>query len=81
MATGKPVVGADYLALKELIKNGKNGEKFRPGDYINCADKIAKVLDNPSAYKKHALDTAKGFAIERATDKLLDVYNLILSNN
>ncbi len=28
MACGKPVIGADYLALSDLIKNGRNGEKF-----------------------------------------------------
>ena len=30
MATGKPVVGADKLALSGLIKNGKNGKSSRP---------------------------------------------------
>ena len=35
MATGRPVVGADYLALSELIINGKNGEKFIICQYIH----------------------------------------------
>ncbi len=43
MALGKPVVGADYMAIKELIRNGRNGEKFRPGDYTECAKKIEMV--------------------------------------
>ncbi|MGH2639801.1 MAG: glycosyltransferase, partial [Rhabdochlamydiaceae bacterium] len=80
MATGKPVVGADYLALKELIKNGSNGEKFKPGDYLSCANKIERVLNNSQQYKQRAVETAKSFAIGRATDKLLEVYRLILDN-
>ncbi len=79
MASGKPVVGANYLALKELIKNGRNGEKFKPGDYTSCANKIEKVLNNPDAYRDNAVETAAEFSVERATDKLLDTYNLVLS--
>ncbi|MDE1825482.1 MAG: glycosyltransferase [Candidatus Micrarchaeota archaeon] len=78
MASGKPVVGADYMALKELIKNGKNGEKFKSGDYRSCANKIERVLNNAAAYRQGAVETAKSFAVERATDRLLDVYRLLL---
>jgi glycosyltransferase involved in cell wall biosynthesis len=79
MAVGTPVVGADYLAIKEMIKNGRNGEKFKPGDYTSCANKIEKVLNNTGHYKHNAVETAKEFSRERVTDKLLDVYNLVLS--
>lgn len=78
MASGKAVVGADALALKELIKNGKNGEKFRPGDFASCAQKIERVLNNSATYKSKAVETANSFAIDKATDKLLEVYQLIL---
>lgn len=80
MASGKPVVGANILALGEVIKDGKNGEKFRGGDYRGCARKIEKVLNNTDSYTKGAVETAKEFAIDKATDKLLDVYKLILHN-
>jgi 1,2-diacylglycerol 3-alpha-glucosyltransferase len=79
MAVGKPVVGADALALKELIQNGRNGEKFRSGDYVGCAKKIEKVLNDPDAYKERAVSTAREFSVERTTDRLLDIYNLVLS--
>jgi 1,2-diacylglycerol 3-alpha-glucosyltransferase len=80
MATGKPVVGANYLALRELIKNGRNGEKFAPGDHLDCARKIEKVLNDSSPYIRDALSTAKEFSVEKVTDRLLDVYDLVLSN-
>jgi 1,2-diacylglycerol 3-alpha-glucosyltransferase len=78
MACGKPVVGADYLALKEVIKNGKTGEKFKPGDYLSCARKIEKVLNSSEKYKRNAVALANEFSIPKATDKLLDVYNKAL---
>lgn len=80
MAMGKPVVGANYLALSELIKNGRNGEKFAPGDYLGCARKIEKVLNDSSPYIRDALGTAREFSVEKVTDRLLDVYDLVLSN-
>jgi 1,2-diacylglycerol 3-alpha-glucosyltransferase len=79
MASGKPVVGADYLALKELIVNGKNGEKFRPNDGKACADKLEKVINNMSTYKE-MVNTAKRYSIERTTDDLLALYRRVLNN-
>jgi len=78
MACGKPVIGANFLALKEIIKNGKTGEKFKPNDYQACARKIEKVLNNSEAYKRNTVALAKEFSIPNATDKLLDVYNKLL---
>ncbi len=81
MATGKPVVGADYLGLRDIIKNGKNGERFKPGDYTECARKIEKVLNNSETYKKCAIDTARKFSVENTTDELLKAYNFVLTKN
>jgi len=78
LSTGKPVIGADYLALKELIKNGKNGEKFRPNDSKDCARKIRKVIYNIGTYKE-MVSTAKRFSIENTTDDLLKLYRTILN--
>jgi 1,2-diacylglycerol 3-alpha-glucosyltransferase len=80
MAVGKPVVGADYLALHELIKNGKNGEKFKPGDAASCATKIEKVINNIGAYKE-TVSTAKMYSVENVAGKLIDLYKEMLNNN
>jgi 1,2-diacylglycerol 3-alpha-glucosyltransferase len=77
MATGKPVVGADYLALSELIKDGKNGEKFKPLDYKGCAMKIEKVINNLPHYKE-CTKTAREYSIAKVTDKLLKTYSAAL---
>ncbi len=79
MACGKPVVGADFLALKELIVPGSNGEKFRPNDHYDCARKIRKVINNTSSYKDMS-STAGLYSLENTTDRLLDAYKRILDN-
>ncbi len=78
MATGKPVVGADFLALRRLIKNGKNGEKFRAGNYIDCTRKIERVLNDSDAYTRGAVETAMMFSPRSVTDKIIDVYRSVL---
>lgn len=77
MASGKPVVGADYLALRELIKNSYNGEKFRPNSAQDCARKIEKVLYNEDSYKG-MVETANRYSIEKTTDDLLDAYKAVM---
>jgi 1,2-diacylglycerol 3-alpha-glucosyltransferase len=79
MASGKPVVGADYLALRDLIKNGSNGEKFRALDGNDCAKKLRKVIYNIDSYKGMR-ETAKRYSIERTTDDLLGLYMRVLNN-
>ncbi len=80
MAVGKPVVGSDDLALKDLIKSGKNGEKFRSLDHADCARKIERVLNNKDAYKTNAVNTARNYSTERVTDELLKTYEHLVSN-
>ena len=78
MACGKPVVGADKLALAEIIRNGKNGEKFRSLDGKDCARKIKKALNNISLYKE-TRKTAEKYSLARTTDELLNVYNKVIN--
>lgn len=80
MAVGKPVVGANYLALKDIIVNGKNGEKFKPDDHLDCARKIEKVLADSNSYKRYAINTARDYSTDRATDRLLKTYDSIAQN-
>ncbi len=78
MACGKPVVGANSLGLSDLL-DGKNGEKFRAGDHLGCAQKIEKVLNSYDSYKKNAIKTARDYSTEKATDRLLNIYEFLVS--
>jgi 1,2-diacylglycerol 3-alpha-glucosyltransferase len=77
LAAGKPVVAADSLALRKLIKNGRNGEKFAPGDWRSCTRKIEKVINHSASYKE-TVSTAQQFSIEKVTDRMLDIYKDML---
>lgn len=79
MAMGKPVVGANYLALKEIISNGRNGEKFSPNNAKSCAIKIEKVLNSPDKYKE-TRQTAERYSDAVSADRLLNVYKSILNS-
>jgi len=82
MACGTPVVGADSLAIPEVVFSGRNGFLFEPYDSGECAQKIVKVLAaDKSSYSKMAKAaraTAEKFSVPQATDKLLKAYQLVL---
>ncbi len=77
MACGKPVIAADRLAFRDVIKKGKNGERFKANDSRDCARKIQKVLNNLDAYKE-TTKTAQEYSIVKSTDRLLSVYKRVL---
>ncbi|BCS90900.1 MAG: glycosyl transferase family 1 [Candidatus Micrarchaeota archaeon] len=73
MAMNKPVVGADKYAIKDIIRNGYNGEIFRSKDPISCANSIIKVIENRDTYKG-MLSTANKYDIEALIDRLINLY-------
>ena len=44
MASGRPVVAADAMALPHLVHDGDNGYLFQPDDVQEFSDKLKKVL-------------------------------------
>jgi glycosyltransferase involved in cell wall biosynthesis len=44
MASGRPVIGADAMALPHLIHDGDNGYLFPPNDVDALANRLARVL-------------------------------------
>ncbi|MGC5012404.1 glycosyltransferase [Streptosporangium sp. DT93] len=47
MATGLPVVAADAMALPHLVRPGRNGRLFRPGDVAELAWHLGGLLACP----------------------------------
>ena len=74
MASGKPVVGADYLALKEIIREGYNGYKFNPDDPEECAEKIIKALKKSKEMRENARKSAEEFSIENCAMRMVKLY-------
>jgi len=74
MASGKPVVGADYLALKEIIRDGYNGYKFNPDSPDECAEKIIKALKKGAEMRDNARKSAEEFSIENCAMRMVKLY-------
>jgi 1,2-diacylglycerol 3-alpha-glucosyltransferase len=78
MASGKPVVGADYLALKEIIREDYNGYKFNADDPEECAEKIIKALKNADKMKGNARKSAEEFSIENCAMRMVKLYEKMI---
>lgn len=51
-ALAKPVVASNIGGIPELVKNGKNGILFEPGNAAACAAAINSLWKNPGRIKK-----------------------------
>ena len=49
MAAGKPVVAADAMALPHLVRPGRNGWLYPPGDVPALAARLRELLDDPAS--------------------------------
>ena len=49
MALGKPVVAPHIAGIPELVEQGKTGLLFRPGDWVDLAEKTSQLADNAVA--------------------------------
>ncbi len=47
MATGRPVVAADAMALPHLVQHGRNGLLYTPGDVAELAAHLRRLVEEP----------------------------------
>lgn len=80
MASGLPVVGADYLAISEIVKNDYNGLLFNPDDADDLVDKAIACVSRKKKYSVNAIESSQRFSIENTTNKLLEIYNDLYIN-
>ncbi|PIY91625.1 hypothetical protein COY71_02175, partial [Candidatus Micrarchaeota archaeon CG_4_10_14_0_8_um_filter_60_7] len=84
MACGKPVVGADALAIPEAVRDGETGFLFKPLDERDCADKISHVLEakpaEAAAWSKNCRKLAERKTAAASVDGLLSVYEREIRN-
>lgn len=76
MACGLPVIGAEALALPEVISDGVNGHLFEPRDIEELAEKI-EAFEPSERMRKNAIRTSKNYSIEKCTDKLERFYESV----
>ena len=52
MAAGTPVVAADAMALPHLVRPGRNGWLYRPGDVAELSTRLAALLRDPGLRRR-----------------------------
>ncbi len=74
MACGKPVAGANFRAIPEFVKDGKNGFVFDPDSSKHCADAIVSCLEQAPELSGGARATAEDYSVEKCARRLVKVY-------
>ena len=77
MACGCPAIGANSLAIPEMVKDGKNGYLFEPGDFEGLSD-ILSFFTPSIEMRSNALKTGRRFSIEKSVNKLERLYGSLL---
>ena len=78
MASGRPVIGADAMALPHLVHDGDNGYLFKPDDYLDLAEKLRLILEADSAelerLSQNSLHLIQAHDINRTLDIFENLY-------
>ena len=78
MALGKPVVAPHIAGIPELVEQGKTGLLFRPGDWVDLAEKTSQLADNAVAAaelgERGRLRVIDEFEINDAVKPLMDLF-------
>lgn len=77
MASGLPVIAANAMALPHLVKNGKNGYLFQPGNDRECADRITKVLRASPEKRERMQQASLKMSNEHDIDRTLDIFDAL----
>lgn len=57
LASGLPLLGAEAMALPELIIPGKNGYLFKPGDVNTLTQHLVELFSHPEKRKQMAIES------------------------
>jgi len=80
MASGLPVLGANKLAVPEVVIDGQNGYLSRPADEHGMAKNMLKMTESSARleqFGKKSLAIAKSHEITKCKDKLVSIYERV----
>lgn len=79
MASGRPVIGADAMALPHLVHDGDNGYLFRPNDSDDLAAKLRLILEADeeelARLSENSLHLIQSHDIQRTLSIFEDLYS------
>lgn len=81
MAAGTPVVAADAMALPHLVRPGRNGWLYRPGDVAELGSRLEALLRDPVLRRRMGAasrELVAAHAFETTLDTFEDVYRRVL---
>lgn len=83
MAYGMPVIATRVGAIPEVVTDGVEGFLIEPGDVVALADRLVRMERDPSL--RHRMGQAarkrveQGYSIETMVERLMAVYNEVLT--
>jgi len=84
-AMGKPIVASNAGAMAEIIKDGKTGIHFRPGDAADLAAKVKALIQMPEQITKMAIAARQEYldkyTEQKNYEKHMEIYQSILGTN
>jgi phosphatidylinositol alpha 1,6-mannosyltransferase len=76
MAASTPVLAADAMALPHLVRPGRNGWLFTPGDVRGLTARLTALLDDP-ALRRRMGEHSRRLVADHAIDATLDTFETI----
>ncbi|HEY9583965.1 MAG TPA: glycosyltransferase [Candidatus Paceibacterota bacterium] len=73
MATGKPIIAVNAMALPELVKDGENGFLYEDGDENGLSEKIVRIFSDSAMMKKMG-EKSLEFIQKHDIDKVMGEY-------
>ena len=85
MASGLPVVATNVGGIPEQVEDGNNGFLVQPGDTLAMAERLGKLISDPSACEEMGAygrsRTLEQFDFNRQVGNFLDWMRLVISVN
>jgi phosphatidylinositol alpha 1,6-mannosyltransferase len=81
MAAGLPVIAADAMALPHLVRPGRNGWLYAPGDVAELTTRLAALLGDAATRRRMGAasrDIVAAHAIDATLDRFEDIYAQVL---
>ncbi len=75
MASGRPVIGADAMALPHLVHDGDNGYLFPPDDADALADRLRRILKANKAELERLSENSLHLIQSHDIKRTVDIFN------
>ena len=84
MASGRPVIAANAMALPHLVRDDANGFLYTPGDVAGLSARIDRLLGDPLLRRRLGRASrlrAEGHSLDTTLEAFEDCYHTILDRH